>query len=834
MLSALRYPYHYSNQSHGYPTQISPRGRYLAALAEARAAEEELIAEEIQREEELAEELALKRRLEEIHASRRYSGRTSSYHSRLGGFEINDVSPYDRQLYGHAYPTEDRLTRLRRELEEEDLRAARQRKQERETEALIRKEMREAEIVALRRKEEENRLALIRHQREQEEKRLLELQRAQKVAEAQRSTVTPLCNRFYSNPARRVERDHLASVGLNTLLKHIAGPQLEPDVVLRPSVRSQPPTSTPRGEKKLPAATATDTESLENFLKLVFGASSETLRNQKNQAVPASTIKPVITPDTNKATDSESAFNPEDFFKLVFGLGSKVMKAPQQSGTSSTYASSSKVDIPVSGSPKGTLPAQSDIKMANPSPQRPASPSTTLKDQLEARLNNDHQTEIRDTIQAILASLQDAATYEQAAVSKAMASSSSSASSAAGSSSKGKEKAAESQPKSESEATSMDVLKSMDTVRSIEAAFSALRQDFTFPSQLDFTPPSSRPSSPTSDTLTAKLAYTSRNHPVRYYEQSLSGLLAQLDGVESFGSAEVRLKRKEVVERVEGAIEELEREVEGRWRSRVAKEEKANVVVEKAATSESDAPQLVVVEKTQGEEESSESKPSEVVASELGTQQAVVVEAASEDVKEEIIESTTVPAQKNDAEANVMLSRSTEVSTNDTIPEVDEAVSQNTVDGNTSQPVDQTSEEVPLNTAVPSESTEDVSRLSEEVVTRPSDNETLVTKEGDSHSPVVDEPPSQTITSSYPPVAPSYPPSLSASYTPAVSLSSSVATIQPYDVDVETASTSPEEDQDDAQESDSFLLSERNEESRPRPAAKNEEDVGSDWSEVEA
>ncbi|KAI3615519.1 hypothetical protein WG66_011743 [Moniliophthora roreri] len=670
MLSALRYPYHYSNQPHGYPTQISPRGRYLAALAEARAAEEELIAEEIQREEELAEELALKRRLEEIHASRKYPGRTSSYHSRLGGFEINDVSPYDRQLYGHAYLTEDRLTRLQR-----------------------------------------------------------------------------------------------------------------------------------------------------------------SLHNQKNQAVPASTSKPVITPDTNKATDSESAFNPEDFFKLVFGLGSKVMKAPQQSGTSSTYASSSKVDIPVSGSPKGTLPAQSDIKM------RPASPSTTLKDQLEARLNNDHQTEIRDTIQAILASLQDAATYEQAAVSKAMASSSSSASSAAGSSSKGKEKAAESQPKSESEATSMDVLKSMDTVRSIEAAFSALRQDFTFPSQLDFTPPSSRPSSPTSDTLTAKLAYTSRNHPVRYYEQSLSGLLAQLDGVESFGSAEVRLKRKEVVERVEGAIEELEREVEGRWRSRVAKEEKANVVVEKAATSEPDAPQLVVVEKTQGEEESSESKPSEVVASELGTQQAVVVEAASEDVKEEIIESTTVPAQKNDAEANVMLSRSTEVSTNDTIPEVDEAVSQNTVDGNTSQPVDQTSEEVPLNyIAVSSEPTEDVSHLSngsEEVVTKSRDSDTLVTNEG-SHLPVVDEPPSQTITSSYPPATPSYPPSLSALYTPAVSSSSSVVTIRPYDVDAETASTPSEEDQDDAQESDSFPLSERTVESKPRPAAKNEEDVGSDWSEVEA
>ncbi|EEB93310.1 hypothetical protein MPER_08055, partial [Moniliophthora perniciosa FA553] len=192
MLSALRYPYHYSNQSHGYPTQINPRDRYLAALAEAKAAEAELIAEEIRKEEELAEELALKRRLEEIHASRRYSGTPSRYHSRLGGFEFDDVSAYHRHPYGrYAHPTENRFTRLRQELEEEELRAARQRKQEHETEALIRKEMREAEIVALKRREEEKRLALMRHQREQEEKRLLELRRAQKAAEAQRSTVTP-------------------------------------------------------------------------------------------------------------------------------------------------------------------------------------------------------------------------------------------------------------------------------------------------------------------------------------------------------------------------------------------------------------------------------------------------------------------------------------------------------------------------------------------------------------------------------------------------------------------------------------------------------------------
>ncbi|EEB96825.1 hypothetical protein MPER_03970, partial [Moniliophthora perniciosa FA553] len=41
-------------------------------------------------------------------------------------------------------------------------------------------------------------------------------------------------------------------------------------------------------------------------------------------------------------------------------------------------------------------------------------------------------------------------------------------------------------------------------------------------------------------------------------------------------------------------------------------------------------------------------------------------------------------------------------------------------------------------------------------------------------------------------------------------------------------------DQDDTHESDGFLLSERTEESKPRPSVKKDEDVGSDWSEVEA
>jgi len=47
-----------------------------------------------------------------------------------------------------------------------------------------------------------------------------------------------------------------------------------------------------------------------------------------------------------------------------------------------------------------------------------------------------------------------------------------------------------------------------------------------------------------------------------------------LDGVESFGNDELRWRRKEVVDKVEKALEELEREVEGRWRAKTSKESK--------------------------------------------------------------------------------------------------------------------------------------------------------------------------------------------------------------------------------------------------------------------
>jgi hypothetical protein len=110
----------------------------------------------------------------------------------------------------------------------------------------------------------------------------------------------------------------------------------------------------------------------------------------------------------------------------------------------------------------------------------------------------------------------------------------------------------------------------MKRLREIESCFYALEDEFAFPGKLDFV----SPSSPTARTtpvstpasVTSQLAYTATNHPVRYYEQGLTGLLAQLDSIESNGSEEVRNKRKEVVRKVEHALEELEQRVEVRWK----------------------------------------------------------------------------------------------------------------------------------------------------------------------------------------------------------------------------------------------------------------------------
>ena len=167
-------------------------------------------------------------------------------------------------------------------------------------------------------------------------------------------------------------------------------------------------------------------------------------------------------------------------------------------------------------------------------------------------LKDEAATEIRDTIHALLASLADssASRPNQAQSSSSM---------------KGKDKQsvteARSTPPSQN-ATPEDVGRSFDAVQRIEAAYETLNDDFHFPSQLDFISTNLHDIGDGLVKGTSRLAFSARNHPVRYYEQALTSLLSRLDSIDSFGNEALRTKRKEVVRRVETALDELERGIE--------------------------------------------------------------------------------------------------------------------------------------------------------------------------------------------------------------------------------------------------------------------------------
>ncbi|KAJ6590659.1 hypothetical protein DFH09DRAFT_1139975 [Mycena vulgaris] len=140
-----------------------------------------------------------------------------------------------------------------------------------------------------------------------------------------------------------------------------------------------------------------------------------------------------------------------------------------------------------------------------------------------------------------------------------------------------------------------DVATSTIEVKAIDASFHALSSEFVFPAQLDFS--TSRTASPNRtaepEPAVARLSYSAHNQPVRFYQQALSRLLAQLDEVDSFGDEGLRHARKEVVGRVEGALDELERVIEARWRKFAGKEERTEVVSEPVSVSVESAPEAV-------------------------------------------------------------------------------------------------------------------------------------------------------------------------------------------------------------------------------------------------
>ncbi|KAJ7837224.1 hypothetical protein B0H14DRAFT_2589327 [Mycena olivaceomarginata] len=155
-----------------------------------------------------------------------------------------------------------------------------------------------------------------------------------------------------------------------------------------------------------------------------------------------------------------------------------------------------------------------------------------------------------------------------------------------------------------------DVASSTAEVHAIDASFAALSSEFVFPPQLDFS--TSRTASPTrnggaEESVMAKLSYSPQNQPLRFYHQALS----------------------EVVGRVEGALDEVERIVEGKWR-RWAGRERASTPESVSAESGpsptvDEAPVVVTAEDV----DAPAAEPVEVVDSELVSEPEFIPEPAA-------------------------------------------------------------------------------------------------------------------------------------------------------------------------------------------------------------
>ncbi|KIJ68627.1 glycoside hydrolase family 16 protein [Hydnomerulius pinastri MD-312] len=173
---------------------------------------------------------------------------------------------------------------------------------------------------------------------------------------------------------------------------------------------------------------------------------------------------------------------------------------------------------------------------------------TPLKNRLESRLMNEYEFDIRDTLKSLLDSLAPSQSAPAAPapatestetvapvtvpvskdtkgkskqVSFSLPSDSTTAAAAA---------ASDSETDSEVEATTDPafIQSSLSAIDEIGASFRALESEFEFPEELDF--------DRSADGSELKLAYSSRNAPLRFYDNALSQLLSRLDAIPSHGS----------------------------------------------------------------------------------------------------------------------------------------------------------------------------------------------------------------------------------------------------------------------------------------------------------
>ncbi|KAJ7151516.1 hypothetical protein C8R46DRAFT_1357758 [Mycena filopes] len=392
------------------------------------------------------------------------------------------------------------------------------------------------------------------------------------------------------------------SIDLGELLQHVFG-GAQTEQAAAPAAPKAAPTPTPTQQ---PADV--HTINLGELLQHVFGASGASQQTQAGPSgtkqaaptpAPAPAAQSTLTPTAKPAAQSAPAPTPAPAAQPTHGF--EQILNHFLGGNAGNASAPNQVDMQqlmsmFLGGPHAHSQAQPHQQASTskvPETSSSSSANSTLKTELEARRTQ--SSEERDLEEAIRMSLAEAQTAPAPA-------------SPTTASNKGKAPAP---------APVKDASTSAAEVAAIDATFTALANEFVFPAELDFgsssrsaspaRSASPTPSSATNDSATsviARLSYSARNQPVRFYHQALSGLLGQLDAVESFGDEGVRKERKEVVGRVEGALDEVEKVVEARWRRVVGREERKEekeeeaVVVSAEDASEEEVPVVAAAEPT--------------------------------------------------------------------------------------------------------------------------------------------------------------------------------------------------------------------------------------------
>ncbi|KAJ6519352.1 hypothetical protein C8R45DRAFT_19081 [Mycena sanguinolenta] len=599
-------------------SQINPREKYLAALAEAKAAEAEyLAAEQLQQEEN-----QLRQRLEQIQSLKH---QPSAYYTHTPTPQYSQTAPFDLDAFRRRVAAEERA-RIVREQELEALRVQEAQRKARELEALrIQEAQRKArELEALR-----------IHEARKAQQAARDIERSRALA-AQRAKLEALTQRAVAPSVRFVVSEDADSSRTRHRRSHLAAyPEFRNSIEVPSLAAAQRPHHTHDCgcERKAHKETKRDAEaprtvSFEQLLQHALGGNvapqHQTPTKPAKEAAPQRPAEVPITLDqrlshflgaagidvnqspaaTSSAPASASASAKKEATPAPAPAPSQVAPAPEPATKPAATPAAAQAPRPVglehllntilggashqSNQPSGAV--EVDLQQllntffggaAHPSapaqpqagPSKSATPSTTADSKPAVKKTEREEREERELAEAIRLSLADSQS--------------------------------ESKGKAPAPAPVKDVASSTAEVHAIDASFTALANEFVFPLSLDFS--TSRTASPTrnataEESILAKLSYSTQNQPVRFYHQALSGLLARLDAVESFGDEALRHERKSVVERVEGAMDEVERVVEGKWRKWAGKERAPEVAPAAEAEAAAD---------TQSEEKDAPAAPAD-------------------------------------------------------------------------------------------------------------------------------------------------------------------------------------------------------------------------------